>query len=56
MMRLAGHVVLMGDEKYMNAKFSWGNQKEKGRLKDLNVKGKIILKFTLHKEDGRSRN
>jgi len=39
-------------EETRHGRFSWGNLKEKGYLEDLNVGGRVMLKYILNKCDG----
>jgi len=38
----------------VNTGFWWGRLREKGHFEDLGVAGKIILKWILHKWDGKA--
>jgi hypothetical protein len=40
-----------GEVKYFHTVFWWGNLKERDRLEDLDLDGKVILKWILRKED-----
>jgi hypothetical protein len=50
-MRWTGHVACRG-RKETRARFWWGNLREKERLKDQRIDGRIILKLILIKSDG----
>ena len=50
-MRWAGHVGRIGDRRGAYRGLG-GNLRERGHLKNLNVGGRIILKWTFRKEDG----
>jgi hypothetical protein len=40
------------DRREMNAWFWWRNLKERGRLEDLDMEGRITLKFIVNNWDG----
>jgi hypothetical protein len=51
-MRWAGHVARM-DKRGMHVGFWWENQKERDHWEDLDLHGKIKLKWILEKQNGK---
>jgi hypothetical protein len=48
-MRWAGHIACMGRRR-MHVRFWWEGQKERDHQEDMDVGGKIILKWILERE------
>jgi len=50
--RWAGNVALTGDRRKLHTRFWWGNMRERYRLEDPGVDGRITIKWIFKKWDG----